>query len=59
MISKLKEQENLTGDIQRETNAINANLVRKSDELRRLERDHEANLGRLRELNNMMDSLRN
>ncbi len=32
--------------------------MRKSDELRRLERDHEANLGRLRELNNMMDSLR-
>jgi hypothetical protein len=30
---KLKEQEILSGDIQRETSAINANLQRKSEEL--------------------------
>ncbi|CDW85127.1 UNKNOWN [Stylonychia lemnae] len=58
LLAKLKDQEILSGDIQRETNAINANLVRKSDELRRLEREHETNLNRLRELNSLMDTLR-
>ena len=48
----------LSGDIQRETNTINVNLQRKSDELSRLERDHEINLNRLRDLNNVIDGLR-
>jgi len=37
----LKDQESLTGEIERETNALSANLNRKTDELRRLEREHE------------------
>lgn len=37
---------------------MNANLQRKSDELRRLERDHEGHLQRLHDLSQMLDSLR-
>lgn len=48
----------MTSDVERETNALSANLARKNEDLRRLERDHEQGLERLRELNNLMDSLR-
>ena len=42
----------MTKEIQRETNAIHANLQRKSDDLKKLEREHEHNMARLRDLNN-------
>lgn len=57
LLSKLKEQESLTGEIQRETNVINTNLSRKNEELLRLERDHENNVNRLKDLNDMLESL--
>jgi chromosome segregation ATPase len=48
----------LSSEIQRETSAINSNLQRKVDELRKIEREHEINLSKLRDLTNMLDSLR-
>ena len=38
-------------DIARETSNINAGLLRKNEELRRLETEHEGNCIRLRNLN--------
>lgn len=58
LLARLKDQEAMTTDVERETNALSANLARKNEDLRRLERDHEQGLERLRELNNLMDSLR-
>jgi len=52
LLGRLREQEELSKEINRETSAINQNLARKNEELRRLEKDHEGNLIRLRELNN-------
>jgi chromosome segregation ATPase len=51
MLSKLREQEGTREDISRETNQLNANLLRKNDELRKLEAEHESNCHRLRDLN--------
>jgi len=51
MLSKLRDQEATREDISRETNSLNANLMRKNDELRRLEAEHESNCHRLRDLN--------
>lgn len=51
MLSKLREQEATREDIARETTEMNANLLRKNDELRKLESEHEGNCHRLRELN--------
>ena len=42
----------MSKDIARETSAINANLNKKIEDLKKLERDHEHNFTRLRELNN-------
>jgi len=51
MLSKLREQEATREDVSRETNQLNANLLRKNDELRKLEAEHESNCHRLRDLN--------
>jgi hypothetical protein len=51
MLSKLRDQEATREDIARETNTINTNLLRKNDELRKLEAEHESNCHRLRDLN--------
>jgi septal ring factor EnvC (AmiA/AmiB activator) len=48
----------LSGQIQRETESVNTNLLRKTDDLRRLEDDHDAATRRLRELNDQLDALR-
>ena len=58
MLSKLRDQENTREDIARETSQINANLLRKNDELRKLEAEHEGNCQRLRDLNQQLESLR-
>jgi hypothetical protein len=43
MLSKLREQEATREDIARETTQINANLLRKNEELLKLEAEHESN----------------
>ena len=50
-MNKLREEEDLSGQIQRDTESVNANLLRKTDDLRRLEDDHDATQRRIRELN--------
>lgn len=37
---------------------MNANLLRKNDELRKLEAEHESNCHRLRELNDQLENMR-
>ena len=51
LLGRLKEQEAISQEISRETNSLNQNLNRKNDDLRRLEREHESNLARLKDLN--------
>lgn len=58
MLSKLRDQEATREDIARETNQINANLLRKNDELRKLEAEHESNCHRLRDLNDQLEAMR-
>ena len=58
LISKLHEEEELSSQIQRDTESVNANLIRKTDDLRRLEDDHDATQRRLRELNEQLEALR-
>jgi predicted nucleic acid-binding Zn-ribbon protein len=58
IMARLKEAETLTTDIQRETNAIRTNLAKKTEELKRLEREHEQNMDHLRELTGQLDNLR-
>ena len=58
MLMKLREQEATREDIARETTAINANLLRKNDELRKLETEHEGNCHRLRDLNEQLEAMR-
>ena len=58
MLAKLREEEELSGQIQRETESVNMNLLRKTDDLRRLEDDHDAATRRLRELNDQLDAIR-
>lgn len=58
MLAKLREQEATREDISRETNQLNANLLRKNDELRKLEAEHESNCHRLRELNEQLENMR-
>jgi len=58
LISKLHEEEELSGQIQRDTESVNANLIRKTDDLRRLEDDHDSTQHRIRELNEQLDHLR-
>ena len=50
MLKRLGDHEELTQEISRETNALNANLQKKQEDLKRLESEHEHNLARLREL---------
>lgn len=50
LIEKLRQEEELSGQIQRETDSVNTNLVRKADDLKRLEDDHEATNRRIRDL---------
>ena len=58
LLSKLREEEDLGVEIAQETNVINTNLNRKTDDLRRLEAEHEVNSRRLRELNEQLEFLR-
>ena len=58
MLSKLRDQEATREDIAKETNTINANLLRKNDELRKLEAEHESNCHRLRDLNDQLEGMR-
>jgi len=58
MLAKLREQEATREDISRETSQLNANLLRKNDELRKLEAEHESNCHRLRELNEQLENMR-
>ena len=51
LLSKLREEEDLSGQIQRETEQVNTNLLRKADDLKRLETDHDQTNSRLRDLN--------
>ena len=41
LLSKLREEEDLSGQIQRETEQVNTNLLRKADDLKRLELDQD------------------
>lgn len=59
LIGKLNEEEELSGQIQRETDSVNTNLLRKTDDLRRLEDEHDHTQQRLRQLNEQLDNLRN
>ena len=59
LLAKLREEEDLSSQIQRETESVNTNLLRKADDLKRLESDHNATNNRLRELNDQLDHLRN
>lgn len=58
MLAKLRDQEATREDIARETSQINANLLRKNDELRKLEAEHESNCHRLRDLNEQLEVMR-
>lgn len=58
MLAKLRDQEATREDIARETNQLNANLLRKNDELRKLEAEHDGNCHRLRDLNDQLEALR-
>ena len=42
LLNKLHEEEDLSGQIKRETDTVNTNLLRKTDDLRRLEEEHDA-----------------
>ena len=44
VLARLKDAEALTNEIQRETHTLKSNLARKSEELHRLEHEHQANL---------------
>ena len=59
LIEKLRQEEELSGQIQRETDNVNTNLVRKSDDLKRLEEDHDATTRRIRDLQAELEHLRN
>jgi len=50
VLARLKDAEALTNEIQRETHSLKTNLSRKTEELNRLEHEHQANLQRLHEL---------
>ena len=58
MLGRLRDQEATREDIARETSQLNADLGRKTDELRNLEAEHESNCHRLRDLNDQLDSMR-
>jgi predicted nucleic acid-binding Zn-ribbon protein len=55
----LKEEEDLSQQIQRETHAINTNLLRRTDDLRALEQEHDQTSRRLAQLNDELEALRN
>ena len=59
LLAKLREEEDLSSQIHRETESVNTNLLRKADDLKRLESDHNVTNSRLRELNDQLDHLRN
>ena len=50
LLEKLREEEELQGQIQRETDNVNSNLIRKTDDLKRLEADHDSTNRRIRDL---------
>lgn len=58
LIEKLREEEDLSNLIQRETDNVNSNLLRKSDDLKRLEADHEATNRRIRDLQAELEHLK-
>lgn len=58
MLNKLREQEATRDDIAREASEINSNLLRKNEELRKLETEHDSNCHRLRELNDQLEMMR-
>lgn len=59
LLAKLHEEEELSAQIQRETQAINTNLMRRTDDLRALEHEHEQTSRRLAQLNDELEQLRN
>ena len=59
LIAKLREEEELSQQIARETNSINTNLMRRTDDLKALETEHEQTSRRLASLNDELESLRN
>lgn len=58
LLEKLREEEELQGQIQRETDNVNSNLLRKTDDLKRLEADHDETNRRIRDLNHELEKLR-
>ena len=58
MLGRLRDQEATREDIARETSQLNADLGRKTDELRKLEAEHESNCHRLRDLNDQLEAMR-
>lgn len=58
MLSRLRDQELTREGIARETSQINTTLLRKNDELRKLEAEHESNCHRLRDLNDQLDAMK-
>lgn len=58
LLAKLREEEELGSEIARETQAINSNLLHKTDDLKKLECEHEIASRRLRELNEQLEVLR-
>ena len=59
LLAKLREEEELSQQIARETNSINTNLMRRTDDLKALETEHEQTSRRLASLNDELESLRN
>jgi predicted nuclease with TOPRIM domain len=58
LLKKLKEEENLSEQIARETNTINSNLMQRTDDLKKLEYEHSAASRRLHQLNDELEALR-
>lgn len=59
LLSKLREEEDLSQQIARETNSINSNLMRRTEDLKQLEHEHDQTSRRLAALNDELESLRN
>ena len=59
LLSKLREEEDLSQQIARETNSINTNLMRRTEDLKQLELEHDQTSRRLAALNDELESLRN
>ena len=58
LLSKLREEEELSEQIARETNTINSNLMQRTDDLKKLEYEHADTSRRLHTLNDELEALR-